>query len=48
MGRGTPSWDDIAALAAPVLRHRLVLSFRAEAENLSTNDVIRRLLDDAS
>jgi MoxR-like ATPase len=43
-GRGTPSWDDVAALAAPVLRHRLVLSFRAEADNVTADDLVRRLL----
>src|SRR6185369_6422072 len=47
-GRSSVSWEDIAALAAPVLRHRLILSFRAEAEGVRVEDVIKRLLDGAS
>ncbi len=44
-GRSTVSWEDILALAEPVLRHRILLSFRAEAEGVRVNDVVRRLLD---
>ena len=44
-GRGTPSWEDVRALAAAVLRHRLVLSFRAQAEGVTADDLVRRLLD---
>ncbi len=47
-GRTSVSWDDVAALAAPVMRHRLILSFRAEAEGVRVGDVIRRLLDESS
>ncbi len=36
--------DDVRALAADVLRHRIVLTFEAEAEDLSTDDVVRRVL----
>jgi MoxR-like ATPase len=43
-GRGTPSWDDMAALAAPVLRHRLVLSFRAQADGVTADGLVARLL----
>jgi MoxR-like ATPase len=43
-GRTAVSWEDIEALVGPVLRHRLILSFRAEAEGVRVNDVIRRLL----
>ena len=46
-GRHTVSIDDLKALAAPVLRHRLILSFHAEAEGVSVEDVIRKLLADA-
>jgi MoxR-like ATPase len=31
-------------LAYPILRHRIALNFRAEAENITTDDVIRDLL----
>ncbi len=47
-GRSTVSIDDLRALAAPVLRHRLILSFHAEAEGVSVDDVIRKLLADGS
>ncbi len=42
-GRFAPSTDDVAALAAPVLRHRMALSFTARAEGLTTAAVIERL-----
>ena len=43
-GRFAVTKADIAALAAPVLRHRLLLSFAAEAELKSADDVISALL----
>lgn len=43
-GRLAATRDDIAALAAPVMRHRLLLSFAAEAEGKSPDDVIAALL----
>lgn len=36
--------EDIHMLAYPVLRHRISLNFRAEAEGISTDDVIKSLL----
>ncbi|MBV9550640.1 MAG: MoxR family ATPase [Alphaproteobacteria bacterium] len=42
-GRFSPSTDDVAALAAPVLRHRMALSFTARADGLSTAGVIADL-----
>ena len=42
-GRFAPSTDDVAALAAPVLRHRMALSFTARADGLSTAKVIEDL-----
>ena len=36
--------EDIEALAYPILRHRIALNFRAEAEGISTDDVIKDLL----
>ncbi len=38
------SFEDIEALAHPVLRHRIVLSYKAEAEGLSVDDIIRQLV----
>jgi MoxR-like ATPase len=46
-GRFTPSIDDIRRLAVPVLRHRVVLNFNAEAEGLSAVDLIERLIREA-
>ena len=37
--------DDIQTLAYPVLRHRIALNFRAEAEGITTDGVIRELLN---
>jgi MoxR-like ATPase len=36
--------DDIRALAAPVLRHRILLNYRAEAEGVKIDDVVQRLI----
>lgn len=46
-GRHTPDIDDVKALAGPVLRHRLVTSFNAEAEGVSTVQIIDKLLTEA-
>jgi MoxR-like ATPase len=43
-GRLAATRDDVKALAAPVMRHRLLLSFAAEAEGRSTDDVVAALL----
>jgi MoxR-like ATPase len=45
-GRETPSLDDVRRLAAPVLRHRLVTNFHAEAENVPKDAIIARILDE--
>ena len=37
--------DDVRAIAPDVLRHRLVLTFEAEAEDVSTDTVVRRVLE---
>ena len=42
-GRFAPSTDDVAALAQPVLRHRMALNFSARAEGTTVVDVIDRL-----
>ncbi len=44
-GRFTPSIDDIRACAIPVLRHRIVTNFNAEAEGVSSLDVVTRLFE---
>lgn len=43
-GRYSVIPEDIQTLAYPVLRHRIALNFRAEAENISTDNVILELL----
>ena len=44
-GRSVPALDDIRAVAAPVLRHRLLLNFQAEADGIDPDQVISRLLE---
>jgi MoxR-like ATPase len=44
-GRLAPSVDDVAALARPVLRHRMALSFSARADGVMLSDVIDRLVE---
>jgi len=44
-GRVHVSFDDIAALAPPTLRHRVLVSYKAEAEGVSVENVIQRLLE---
>jgi len=43
-GRPTPEIEDVRALVGPVLRHRLVTSFSAAAEGVTSLDIIHRLL----
>ena len=45
-GRPAPEIDDIKAMAKPVLRHRLIANFNAEAEGLSTDDILIKLLEE--
>ena len=42
-GRYSPSVEDVKALAAPVLRHRMALNFSARAEGVTVSGVIDRL-----
>jgi len=44
-GRAHVNLDDIRTLAYPVLRHRVLLNYRAEAEAVRVDDLTRRLLD---
>ncbi|MEO0077876.1 MAG: MoxR family ATPase [candidate division WOR-3 bacterium] len=45
-GRYTPTVDDIRRVAQPVLRHRIVTNFAAEAENVRADQVVRRLVEE--
>ena len=44
-GRSHVNLEDIQALAAPVLRHRILPSYRAEAEGITVEKIIDQLLD---
>jgi MoxR-like ATPase len=44
-GRAHVTVDDIRALALPVFRHRVLLNYRAEAEGIRIDSLIKRLLD---
>ncbi|MEQ8665711.1 MAG: MoxR family ATPase [Rhodospirillales bacterium] len=47
-GRLAPSSEDVAALAAPVLRHRMALNFAARAEGVTLRAIISRMLVEAA
>ena len=44
-GRTFANTDDVRAVALPVLRHRMITNFNAEAENVSTDDLVRDLIE---
>jgi MoxR-like ATPase len=44
-GRSHVTAEDIQAIAAPVLRHRVLVNYRAEAEGMTTQKIIEQLLD---
>ncbi|MGE0846924.1 MAG: AAA family ATPase [Flavobacteriaceae bacterium] len=44
-GRLAPSLDDVAALAVPVLQHRMSVSYAAHADGISVRDIINRLVE---
>jgi MoxR-like ATPase len=44
-GRLSPSLDDVAALARPVMRHRMALNFSARADGIVLTDIIDRMVE---
>ncbi|HKW00905.1 MAG TPA: MoxR family ATPase [Vicinamibacterales bacterium] len=44
-GRSVPSIEDLGAIALPVLRHRVLLNFQAEADGVTPDHVIQQLVD---
>ncbi len=44
-GNPTPSIDDINYLVLPILRHRVLPNFNAEAEGLKIEDILKKLID---
>ena len=43
-GKYSPDIEDVKAVAFPVLRHRIVRNFKAEAEGMSTEEIIKKLM----
>ncbi|MCF7808689.1 MAG: MoxR family ATPase [Candidatus Marinimicrobia bacterium] len=43
-GNATPSIEDVKAVALPVLRHRILSNFNAEADGISVDEIIKKLL----
>jgi MoxR-like ATPase len=44
-GRVHVNFDDIKALAVPVLRHRILKNFHAESERVEADTLVRQLVD---
>ena len=44
-GRGFVTPEDVKAIGGDILRHRLILSYEAEAESISSDDIVRRVFD---
>ena len=44
-GRFHVSFDDVRALAKPVMRHRIIRNFHAESERVTTDQIVEKLLD---
>ncbi|MDI9878682.1 AAA family ATPase [Flectobacillus longus] len=43
-GKYSPDIEDVQAVALPILRHRIVRNFKAEAEGVSVEDIIKKLV----
>ncbi len=43
-GRYTPNADDVKSVAVPVLRHRIIPSFSAEADGITSEDIVNYIL----
>jgi MoxR-like ATPase len=43
-GRGFVTPDDIKAMVYDVLRHRILLTYEAEAEEVTSEDIIKKIL----
>ena len=44
-GRATPDIEDVKALAPPIMRHRILPNFNAEAEGVKVDDIVSQLID---
>lgn len=47
-GRTTPNIADVKKIIKPVLRHRIIANFNAEADNISTDDILGKLMESLS
>jgi MoxR-like ATPase len=47
-GRFNVAYSDVQAVAAPALRHRVILNFEGEAEGISTDSVVRAIIAETS
>ena len=45
-GRTYAAIEDVRAVAGPVLRHRILLNFNAEADGVTSDDVAKKLMDE--
>lgn len=45
-GRPTPDINDVLSMAKPVLRHRVITNFNAEADGVSTDNVLEKLIEE--
>jgi MoxR-like ATPase len=43
-GKFSPDIEDVRAIAVPILRHRVVLNYKAEAEGISVEEIIKQLM----
>ncbi|RDI70716.1 AAA family ATPase [Halopelagius longus] len=46
-GRSHVSWEDVKEMAPPVIRHRIIVDFRAEREGVTPDEAVKSLLADA-
>ncbi|MGD9101297.1 MAG: ATPase, partial [Anaerolineae bacterium] len=44
-GRGYVTPEDVKQVAADVLQHRVIVTYEAEAEDITSADIVRRILD---
>ena len=45
-GKYSPDIEDVNAVAVPVLRHRIVLNYAAQAEGFTTESIIKDLINE--
>jgi len=44
-GRASASFEDVRALARPVLRHRVLVNFQAQSEKVTTDQLVARVIE---